>query len=84
VVEYFERELEALARDLAQVAALADDPMVSGRLTEMADEVLALAGQQSADPAIYHSAIIFLHTKRPNIDADPYANDRSPRPTQRN
>jgi hypothetical protein len=83
-VGYFEYELEVLARDLAQVAVWADDPIVSRRLTEMADEVLALAGQQSADSAIYHSAIIFLHTKRPNIDADPYANDRSPCPTQRN
>jgi hypothetical protein len=83
-VGYFERELEALARDLVKVADLADDPIVSDRLTEMADEVLGLASQQSADSAIYHSAIIFLHTKRPNIDADPYANDRSPRPTQRN
>jgi hypothetical protein len=83
-VGYFEHELQVLARDLAQVAVWADDPIVSRRLTEMADEVLALANQQSADPAIYHSAIIFLHTKRPSIDADPYANDRSPRPTQRN
>jgi hypothetical protein len=83
-VEYFERELEALARDVAQVAASAADPVMSRRLTDMADEVLAIADREAADSAIYHSAILFRHTGRANIDADPHADDRSTRQTQRN
>jgi hypothetical protein len=77
-------QVQELALELAQLAASVDDPAMACRLIEMADEVLALAGPQQADPEIYHSAIFFLHTGRANMNVDPYADDRSPRPTQRN
>jgi len=83
-VEYFEHALEALARELAQVAASAADPSISRRLTEMADEVLAIADREAADSPIYHSAIFFRHTGRANTDAEPHADDRSTRSTQHN
>jgi hypothetical protein len=77
-------QVTGLALELAQLAASVDDPALACRLTEMADEVFALAGPQQSGPAIYHSAIIFLHTGRANINVDRYADARSPRPTQRN
>jgi len=83
-VEYIERELAALARDLARLATCADDPIMSRRLIEMADEVLALACRDQAESPIYHSAIFFRHTESPQIGTDPHANDRPPRATQRN
>ena len=82
-MEYIERELAALARDLTRLAACADDAIMSRRLTEMASEVLALADEYRIESPIYHSAMFFRHTESPNICTDSHAYDRSPRPTQR-
>ena len=83
-MEDFQRELEALARELTSLASTADEPDISRRLTEMADEVLTLADREAADSQIYHSAIFFLHTGRSTNDVDPYPDDHSARPAQRN
>jgi hypothetical protein len=76
-------DLADLARDLARLADSTDNP-ISRRLLEMADEVLALADRESADPAVYHSDTIFMHTEGPKTGPDPYANDSSTLPTHRN
>ena len=80
----FEHELAVLAQELTQVAVSADDPIISRRLTEMAEEVLGLAEGERPDSPVYHSAIFFLHTGRADIASDPNANDCSSRPTQCN
>ena len=82
-MEYIERELAALARDLTRLAASAEDAIMSRRLTEMAGEVLALADENRIESPIYDSAMFFRHTESPKICTDSYADDRSPRPTQR-
>ncbi len=87
-MKYFECELEDLARDMAKVAASADEAAMSRRLMEMAGEVLALADREAAGSSVYHSAIFFLHTggstNSPEPYAEPYADDHSSLPAQRN
>ena len=82
-MEHIAAALEALARDLAQLAVRADDPAISCRLDEMAGEVLSLAQREVADSRIYDSATFFRHTTGTNMTDDSGADDRSPCPAQR-
>jgi hypothetical protein len=83
-VSDFEHKLAVLAQELTQVAVSAANPVISRRLTEMAEEVLGLAEAERPDSPVYHSAIFFRHTGRADIASDPNANDCSSRPTQCN
>ncbi len=77
------RDIEDLARELVWLATITDDTVMSLRLAEMAEEVLALAGPQTADSQVYHSATLFLHTGAPGAGKDADADVRSIDPTQR-
>jgi len=74
-VERFERELTALALELAKLARIAADPAISPRLDEMSCEVLELALRVDCDSLIYDSATFVLHTGQTDRAADPNAND---------
>jgi hypothetical protein len=77
-------ELRALALELSEVAEMANDPLISRRLTEMADEVLGLFDHTACESRIYQSATFIRHTGATDRGRDSDAHDTPPRQAQRN